>query len=601
MNDDSDNHDDRTPEAPDWKAIAQDAWESESWQEAGADSRNRSGPTGAKQEPPPELTDSVVINLARMSPLQYAQQLGREAKKYKVPARLLEKAVDATRVEIEVEKLLEPHWEVNPAENPVDAARMFAEIEARILHHIAMPAHLAFVCALWVGYSWIHEHATYSPILFVTSPERESGKTTLMGVISFLVRRSLISVGISAPALYRSIEKWHPTFVIDEADEAFVDNPDLRQVVNSGWTRGQGVVRCEPDTHEPRKYTTFCPKAIAMKGKRAPDTLRSRVIDIDMVRRTEAEPVVDFAHIDDDGFRRLRSRLARWAADSGVTLGLASPAMPAGFMNRLAANWKLIFAIADSLGDEAGQRARVAAGTIHGITDLTSAGVLILEDIKLHFGRSTLEYVTSKNLIEAITADPERPWAEWSRGKPITEKGVADLLREFQIHSRTVGPKGQQAKGYRKSQFTDAWQRWLNPKKEEGQKEEANSDSPTLTSSRQPDCNHKGNGKNFAVNHVPGRQQKIDDLSLEINEVDGTTVSTPSPEPASFSLSATPSDDGLDIPESLVRTGHRCDHCGSQFGAMNRYDWSGRPDGIHLHRRCEGPWFDSARNDAVLQ
>src|SRR5262249_20636531 len=61
--------------------------------------------------------------------------------------------------------------------------------------------------------------------------------------VSFIVRRSLLSVGISAAALYRSIERWHPTFVIDEADEAFVDNPDLRQVINSGWTRGQGVVR----------------------------------------------------------------------------------------------------------------------------------------------------------------------------------------------------------------------------------------------------------------------------------------------------------------------------------------------------------------------
>jgi hypothetical protein len=39
-----------------------------------------------------------------------------------------------------------------------------------------------------------------------------------MGVVAFLVRRSLLSVGVSAAALYRSIEKWNPTFVVDEAD-----------------------------------------------------------------------------------------------------------------------------------------------------------------------------------------------------------------------------------------------------------------------------------------------------------------------------------------------------------------------------------------------
>jgi hypothetical protein len=64
-----------------------------------------------------------------------------------------------------------------------------------------------------------------------------------------------------------------------------------------------------------------------------------------------------------------------------------------------------------------------------------------------------------------------------------------------------------------------------------------------------------------------------------------------------FATSEAPSiafDDGLDIPPWLVRTGHRCDHCGSQFGSMNRWDWPGRPDGIWLHRQCEAPWFDSA-------
>src|SRR5215471_5777511 len=96
---------------------------------------------------PPELTNDVVISLAGMTPLQYAQQLGREAKKYKTPVKLLEKAVEAARVEQETETLLEPHWEVAPSEDPVDAGKMFGEIEGRILHHVAMPKDLAFVCS----------------------------------------------------------------------------------------------------------------------------------------------------------------------------------------------------------------------------------------------------------------------------------------------------------------------------------------------------------------------------------------------------------------------------------------------------------------------
>jgi Protein of unknown function (DUF3631) len=407
---------------------------------------DRRVPNGSS-EPAPELTDEVITSLVGLTPLQYAQQLGLVAKKYKTPVKLLEKAVEARRLEREADNLLEPHWEVVPTRVPVDAIELFADIEARILQHVAMPKHLAFTVALWIGQSWIHNHATYSPILFITSPERDSGKTTLVGIVGFIARRSLLSVGISAAALYRSIEKWQPTFVIDEADEAFADNPDLRQVVNSGWTRGQGVVRCDPDTNEPRKFSTFCPKAIALKGKNAPDTILSRAIFITLQRRIKSEAVAHFDHVDDAGFGRLRSQLARWAADNGDALGIVRPAMPDGFLNRTASNWQLMFAIADSLGEEAGARAREAAQHIVGITDLTSAGVALLRDIKTMFDRSTLDYLTSKAIIDDLTSDPEKPWAEWSRGKPITEKGVASLLHEYFIPQSCSGTEGGAGEG----------------------------------------------------------------------------------------------------------------------------------------------------------
>src|SRR5258708_36599497 len=95
-----------------------------------------------ESEPPPELTNDVIINLAGMTPLQYAQQLAREAKKYKTPVKLLEKAVEAVRIEQEAEKLLEPHWEVKLAADPADAPGLFPEEEARILQHVVMPTDL---------------------------------------------------------------------------------------------------------------------------------------------------------------------------------------------------------------------------------------------------------------------------------------------------------------------------------------------------------------------------------------------------------------------------------------------------------------------------
>ena len=539
-------------------------------------------------EPPPELTKDVIINLAGMTPLQYAQQLSREAKKYRTPVKLLEKAVEAVKVEQEAEKLLEPHWEVTPAENPVDAASLFADIEARVLLHVAMPRDLAFVVSLWIGQSWIHEHATYSPILFVTSAERDSGKSTLMGIIGFLVRRSLLSVGISAAALYRSIEKWHPSFVIDECDEAFVDNPELRQVINSGWTRGQGVVRCDPDTNEPRKFSTFCPKAIASKGKKAPDTILSRAIFIVQKRRTKGERVSHFDHLDDGGFARLRSQLARWAADNGVVLGSARPAMPEAFLNRLASNWQLMFAIADSLGDEAGKRARAAAVQIAGVTDLVSAGVELLQEFKTMFDRSILDYLTSKAIVADLTADPEKRWAEWSRGRPITEKGVAGLLHEYGISSKTVGPREARTKGYRKADFADAWERLLPEKRD------TLSDPDNLPFTRSPPCNDSTFAEISAVHGDGCERENFDGFSSNTNAVNGRTGKNPEITPSPEFRPAFEADDGLDLPASC----RRCAHCGrngmappSEIALPDRTVW--------LHRECEAAWMK--KNPATIR
>jgi Protein of unknown function (DUF3631) len=479
----------------------------------------------------PELTDQVVINLAGMPPLQYAQQLGRVAKQHKVPSRLLEKAVDVARIELETEHLLEPHWEVKPVDDPVDVAQLFADIEARILQHVVMPKDLAFVVALWIGQSWIHDHGTYSPILGVTSAERDCGKSTLMGIISFLARRALTTVGVSAAALYRSIEKWRLTFAIDEADEAFIDNPDLRQVVNSGWTRGQGVMRCDPDTHEPSKFSTFCPKAIALKGRKMPDTMLSRTIFIEMKRRLGSERVEHFRHLDDAGFARVRSQLARWAQDCGEVLGLARPAQPDGFINRTASNWELMFAIADSLDEETGQRARRVAQHIVGSVDMSSAGVELLQDIKTMFDGSTLDYLTTKVIIERLIADPEKPWPEWSRGKPINDKGLADLLGTYSIRSRTVGPSDARSKGYRKADFEDAWERYLTPQRETERKEE-DDQTPNLPFTRSPHCNHSTFAENSLVHRPSCEREKNGHFYNEINAVNGRTAGMGSPSPS---------------------------------------------------------------------
>src|SRR5262249_56058817 len=118
-----------------------------------------------------------------------------------------------------------------------DGGILLRALKEAIQRYVFISDDQAIAVTLWIVFSWLHEHegaVTHSPILYVTSAEKDSGKSTLLGVVNFLARRSLQSVDISGPALFRS---WQPTLIVDEADDALADNADLRSVINSGWTR----------------------------------------------------------------------------------------------------------------------------------------------------------------------------------------------------------------------------------------------------------------------------------------------------------------------------------------------------------------------------
>ena len=313
--------------------------------------------------------------------------------------------------------------------------------------------------------------AVHSPILLVTSAEANSGKTTLINVVGFLVPRALLCVEISEAVLFRGIELWQPTIIVDEADLILINNEPLRSVINTGWTRGSCVPRCIGDNNTPHAFPTFCPKVIGMKGKKLPDTTLSRSIIIEMRRKKPGEGTIHFRSIDDAGLAELRQRALRWANDNAEKLEGAEPDMPPGFDNRLGDNWSLLLAIADYAGGEWPTKARKAASKLSRVADVATNGTRLLADIRAVFYGSEeggeplvepLERISSAELVAALSADPESPWAEWKGGKPITQAQLARVLKPFGIASEAIRLQAAAPKrGYMRSQFDDSWERYL--------------------------------------------------------------------------------------------------------------------------------------------
>jgi putative DNA primase/helicase len=246
---------------------------------------------------------------------------------------------DARKAEGNAPPPLYPHWAVEPWAEPVETDALLSDIVRRINRHIVCSPGDTLAAALWVALAWVHDTATFSPLLVATSAEPMSGKTTLLRVISFLCPRSISTVEISEAALYRAIEKYQPTFAIDEFDTVLA-NPDravLRSVINSGHTRGDGILRVNKDKDNALEtFSTFCPKAIGMIGRKLPPATLTRCIFIDMKRRTRDEKVERFRHVDDAGLAELRSKLARWAEDHASILREADPVMPASSTTAMA-------------------------------------------------------------------------------------------------------------------------------------------------------------------------------------------------------------------------------------------------------------------------
>jgi 5S rRNA maturation endonuclease (ribonuclease M5) len=418
--------------------------------------------------------EALIAELAALSKLQYGKRRKKAAQQIGIRVEELDEIVANERGEDKKPSpALYEHWNVEPWDQPVDGGILLRALTECLRRYVFMITDQVITVALWIIFTWLHEYeevVTHSPILLVTSPEKDSGKTTLLRVVSFLARRPVASVSISGPALFRSIEKWAPCFVLDEADKAFVANEDLRSVINSGWTRGDSVIRCEPDTHEPRPYSTFAPKAIGMKGRKLPDTTLSRSIVITMRPKRENDPneqTEDFNHLDNETFARLRQQLLRWATDNADALIRAKPETPPGFHNRRRANWRTVLAVAEAMGGKlAAWKAAVAIEQMHD-TFNPAIGIQLLRAIQIMFEQPDIECLLSRDIICKLTDDPEQPWVEYRNGKSITQKQLAGLLREYGIISGTVHPPGlADGKGYKRHQFEEAWDIYLTPSDE---------------------------------------------------------------------------------------------------------------------------------------
>jgi hypothetical protein len=160
--------------------------------------------------------------------------------------------------------------------------------------------------------------------------------------------------------------------------------------------------------------------------------------------------------------------------------------------DRAADCWRPLLAIADHVSADWPAKAREAALALSADADDDDAATLLLADLRDIFEEEgDPDVLPSATLIDRLVGLDARPWAEWSKGRPLSSAKLARMLAAYGVHSAGNVRTGDRVlKGYRRTAFTEAWGRYLGGPKAL-HRNKPNKDAPELAFSNRytdPGC-----------------------------------------------------------------------------------------------------------------
>jgi hypothetical protein len=273
---------------------------------------------------------------------------------------------------------------------------------------------------------------------------------------------------ISDAALFRAIQKLHPTLLFDEVDSVFGpkarDREDLRGMLNAGYRRGAVAYRMGGANNTTLEgFDVYSAKCFAGIGE-LPATIHDRAIRIRLERRIrDQEPVERFRRRDADaGADPIRESIRSLSDHHAPYLADARPTLPDELDDRAQDVWEPLLAIAELAGGgwpESARRAAIALSSSAERED-DSLSVLLLRDIYIVFAENGTDPYRTANLIAELAQIEESPWGDWY-GKTISPQALGRLLKPYLIRTMPVWTDGQKAGGYRVEQFEEAFLRVL--------------------------------------------------------------------------------------------------------------------------------------------
>lgn len=187
--------------------------------------------------------------------------------------------------------------------------QLYNNVKAYIHKHLdVLNPHGYDILTAFVFSTWLQELFDFTPYIGFFG-RQETGKSRGLEVLKELCFRAWHTTSLTTATLYRLIEKFNPTLLIDESEFlASQEKKELIGLLNSGQRRGVLVPRMKgEDSQDFDFYNTYSPKALS-GTQELRKTTTSRMIMFTMTRNIRPIPRT----IDKREGLKLRNQLLMW-------------------------------------------------------------------------------------------------------------------------------------------------------------------------------------------------------------------------------------------------------------------------------------------------
>lgn len=174
-------------------------------------------------------------------------------------------------------------------------AELAEEIASYVRRYVTLSDSAAHIAVSYIFLTWIYDTFNELPYLRFRG-DYGTGKTRALTIIGSVCYKAFFASGASTVSpIFHTLDLFGGTLVFDEADFRFTDErAEIIKIFNNGNARGFPVLRTQvtrKKEFDPRAFTVFGPKIVAMRRAFDDRALESRFLTVEMEPQKRGAPL----------------------------------------------------------------------------------------------------------------------------------------------------------------------------------------------------------------------------------------------------------------------------------------------------------------------